>query len=92
MAATPTESTEVELPLLQQLQALGWQYLQGNIDVPYLTERENFRQALLLERLRQAVQRLNLDDQGQPWLDEARVNQAVGALERLGAHKLLEAN
>lgn len=92
MADIPTEYTEVELPLLRQLQGMGWQHLEGDTSVPYMTERETFRQVLLLDRLRLAVQRINLDEQGQPWLDEARVNQAVSALEHLGAYKLLEAN
>ncbi|MBI3943021.1 MAG: type I restriction endonuclease subunit R [Chloroflexi bacterium] len=88
----PNERTHVELPLLEQLQGLGWQWLAGEVDVPYLTERESFRQVLLPDRLRAAVRRINLDANGAPWLDEQRLNQAVGALERLGTHKLMEAN
>ncbi len=37
------EYTHVELPFIRQLQALGWDYLEGDTGVPYLTERENFR-------------------------------------------------
>ena len=86
------EYTQVEHPFIQQLQALGWDYLEGDTGVPYLTERENFRQVLLTNRLREALARINLDESGKPWLDETRVNQAVGRLERLGKPKLIEAN
>ena len=86
------EYTKVEQPLMQQLAGMGWEWLEGDIDVPYLTERQSFREVLLVDRLRQAIQRINLDEDGQPWLDESRVNRAVGDLERLGTHKLMEAN
>ncbi len=88
----PNEYTEVEHPLITQLQSLGWQYLAGDPDVPYLTERQSFREVLLSGRLRAALRRLNLDATGQPWLDERRITTAVAALERLGAARLLEAN
>jgi type I restriction enzyme R subunit len=86
------ERTKVELPLIEQLKQMGWEHLEGDIDVPYLTGRQNFREVLLTGRLRQAVRRINLDDHGQPWLDDSRINQVVGAMERLGAYKLMEAN
>jgi len=92
MTALPNEFTAVELSLIQQLQGLGWNYLPGDTDVPYLTERETFRQVLLTERLRQAIHRINLDEDGQPWLDKQRINDAVDTLERLTAHNLMETN
>jgi type I restriction enzyme, R subunit len=82
----------VEKPLIEQLTSMGWEYLPGDTGVPYLTERENFRQVLLLDRLRMAIARINLDEDGEPWLDETRISQAVSRLERLGEHKLMEAN
>ena len=86
------EYSKVEHPFIEQLRALGWGYLEGDTGVPYLTEREDFRQVLLAGRLRQALAHINLGEDGQPWLDEARINQAVGRLERLGEHRLIEAN
>jgi len=86
------EYTQVEKPFVDQLRALGWAHLEGDTGVPYLTERESFRQVLLLDRLRQALARINLDPNGQIWLDEARISQAVGRLERLGVPRLIEAN
>jgi type I restriction enzyme R subunit len=86
------EYTQVELPFIEQLKGLGWEHIEGDIDVPYLSERESFRDVLLKDRLCEAVRRINLDESGRPWLDEGRIREAVGQLERLGAPKLMEAN
>ncbi len=92
MQDTLNEYTEVELPLIEQLSSMGWQYIEGDTNDPTRTERERFRDVLLLDRLRHAIRRINLDPDGQPWLDDERIDQAVGALTRLGTHKLIEAN
>jgi type I restriction enzyme R subunit len=89
---TSQEYDLVELPLIHQLQAMGWDYLEGDTGVPYLTERENFRQVLLKERLEKAVTKLNLDESGNPWLDQPRITQAVSQLERLSGVNLMEEN
>ena len=60
--------------------------------MPYLTERESFRDVVLADRLRKTVKRINLDDNGNSWLDDDRVNQVVSALELISAPKLMEAN
>ncbi len=90
--AALSEEQQVELPLIEQLTGMGWQHLPGDIDVPYLTERESFREVLLRDRLRAALNRINRDESGDPWLDDSRANQALDRLERLGAPRLMEAN
>ena len=35
-------------PFIQQLKGLRWEHIEGNIAVPYLTERESFRQLFTL--------------------------------------------
>jgi len=82
----------VEQPFIDQLISMGWKYSTGNLDHPTATGRDNFRQALLLDDLRAALVRINLDDEGEEWLDQPRVSQAVSALQRHGAADLLEAN
>jgi len=42
--AALNEEQQVERPLIEQLKGMGWQHLPGDIDVPYLTERESFRE------------------------------------------------
>ena len=86
------EYLHVERPFIEHLQRLGWDYLPGDTGVPYLTERESFRQVLLVGRLRDALRRINLDQSGRPWLDDARLTQAVSHLQRLGQPRLMAAN
>src|SRR5660397_151440 len=82
----------VEQPFIDQLISMGWKYSTGNLDNPTATGRDNFRQALLLDDLRAALVRINLDDEGKGWLAQPRVSKAVSALQRNGAADLLEAN
>ena len=80
----------VERPLIDQLQGLGWQHTEGNLDDPGATGRQNFREALLLDELRAALHGINLDPTDSPWLDEGRITQAVNALQHLGTAKPFE--
>ena len=86
------EFTEVEQPFIDQLVLMGWEHTAGSLEDPSLTGREGFREVLLLDELKAALYRINLDRDGKPWLDEGRIMQAVNALLRLGTGKLLEAN
>ena len=81
----------VEKPFCAQLQTMGWQWLEGDTDVPDFTERGSFREVLLKERLAAALRRLNLCD-GQPWLHEARIARAIRDLEQAAGHRLMEIN
>ena len=85
------EFTTVESPFIDQLVRMGWKAVTGNLDEPSVTGRETFREVLIRSDLRKAVERINLRD-GKPWLDDARISQAVSALERIAAPKLIEAN
>ena len=40
MAQSPDEKTYVEIPFIEQLKRMDWDHIEGDIDVPYLTERE----------------------------------------------------
>jgi type I restriction enzyme R subunit len=92
MVPLPDEKAYVEIPFIEQLKGLGWEHIEGDIDVPYLTERESFREVLLRNRLKKAVMAINRDEEGRPWLDEDRVSQIVSAVERISEPKLMEAN
>jgi type I restriction enzyme, R subunit len=37
------ESHKVERPFIAQLKLMGWSHIEGDKDVPYLTERKSFR-------------------------------------------------
>ena len=96
MSPQSAEHTLVEHPLIRELQAMGWAYLQeaeeDKVADPSFTERERFQDVLLLDRLREALVRINLGADGHPWLDDGRVSQIVGRLQHLHCFSLIESN
>lgn len=86
------ELEDVEKPFVAQLQAVGWAHLAGSLDDPAVTERSGFAEVVQEARLREHLLALNPGPDGQPWLDDARLADAVAAITRLGAHRLMEAN
>ena len=91
MSAGP-EYSRVELPLVEQLRGMSWTHIEGSKSDPGVTGRTSFREVFLERRLRDALRGINLDHEGQSWLDEGRVSQAVGALLRPKAVRLIEIN
>jgi type I restriction enzyme, R subunit len=88
---TQWEYDLVERPFCEQLKAMGWQWIEGDTDVPDFTERANFREVLLKGRLAAALRKLNRRD-GLPWLDEDRIRRVIEKLERAEGHRLMEVN
>jgi type I restriction enzyme R subunit len=86
------ESDEVERPFIDQLVSMGWQCVEGHPDIPGRSGRTHFTEVIQEATLRRQLRALNLDGAGQRWLDEERLSQAVGALVRIPAHRLMEAN
>lgn len=86
------ELDDVEKPFVAQLQALGWSYNAGSLDDPAATGRTSFAVVIQEGVLREQLRALNPGADGAPWLDEARLSEAVAAITRLGTHKLMEAN
>lgn len=70
---------------------MGWSWIDGDVDVPELNERESFREVVIAGRLSAALARINLRD-GQSWLDDARIPKAIRDLERADGHRLMEIN
>ncbi len=85
------EFTEVELPFIQQMEHEGWDYIEGSLDSPSATHRETFAQVIMEPLLRERLLTINTRN-GKPWLDERRLDQAVSAITRLPANKVMEAN
>ncbi len=81
----------VERPFCEQLRAMGWTWIEGDVDVPELTERASFRDVFLRDRLAAALRRINLRD-GNPWLDDVRIMKAIRDLEQAAGHRLMEIN
>ncbi|WP_026817494.1 type I restriction endonuclease subunit R [Arenimonas composti] len=86
------ELDDVEHPLVAQLEGLGWSYVEGSLDDPKVTGRASFSEVIQEGVLRERLRALNAGPDGRPWLDDARLSEAVAAITRLGTHKLMEAN
>ena len=86
------ELDDVEKPFVAQLQGLGWLHVEGSLDNPAITGRANFAEVIQEAVLRERLRALNPGQDGQPWLDDTRLSEAVAAITRLGTHKLMEAN
>ena len=88
------EWDQVERPLLDQLALLGWETLiwsdrQPDDKVSRLSDRD----VLLEQRLEAALKKINIGQNGAPWLDEGRVRSAIAELRSMPAGSgLLEAN
>lgn len=85
------ELDDVERPFIAQLKDLGWSHIEGDPSDPAATGRASFAEVVQEAVLREQLRMLNLRD-GVPWLDEARVSEALSAITRPGATKLMEAN
>src|SRR5215510_4049371 len=85
------ESDLVEKPFCEQLRTMGWQWIEGDPDLPESTERTTSREVLLRGRLAAALRKLNLRD-GKPWLDDAQIARAIRNLEQAAGHRLMEIN
>lgn len=86
------ELDDVEKPFVAHLQALGWAYNAGSLDDPAVTGRSHFAEVIQEGLLREQLRALNPGADGAPWLDDARLSEAVTTITRLGTHKLMEAN
>jgi type I restriction enzyme, R subunit len=50
------------------------------LDYPQKTFRERFRDVILMDKLRDAVRRINRDDDGNPFLDDVTIDRAIREL------------
>ncbi|MDI6617340.1 MAG: type I restriction endonuclease subunit R [Clostridiales bacterium] len=82
------EETLVELPAIEYLKRLGFEFVHGDELTPEKGERDTYTEVILVKRLKRSLKRIN------PWMDESNINKAVRYLSRpenLGA-SLLEIN
>ena len=89
------ELNQVERPFVEQLLGMGGRHVEGDLDQPARTGRASFTEVIQEATLRRQIHALNLHDVAgikQPWLDDERLSQAVGALIRIPAHRVIEAN
>lgn len=91
MSVIQWEYDLVERPFCEQLQRMGWDWIEGDPDLPESTERTSSHGVLLMGRLEAALRKLNLRD-GQPWLDDVRIAKAIRDLKQAAGHRLMEIN
>lgn len=88
----PNEFSLVEAPMLRQLVAMGWDYIEGGLEYPQKTGRTSFAETILTEKLKAGFRRVNLDHNGHEWLDELTLDRAVRELTKHEGRGLLEMN
>jgi type I restriction enzyme, R subunit len=85
--ASSEEYDKVEKPALEQLQSLGWEYVQGsNLSPDVSDERSYLSDVVLVSRLEAAIKKIN------PWINDSNLNQVVRDLTKIQTSTLMEAN
>lgn len=81
------ELTKVELPAIAQLQSLGWDYMDGALLSPDVSDvRESFKDVVLEKRLKESVLKLN------PWISEENLAKVIRDIVKIQTPNLIEAN
>ncbi len=81
------ELDKVELPALEQLQSLEWEYIEGSkLSPDECDERSSFKDVVLEHRLERAIQRIN------PWISENNLQKVISDFTRALFPNLIEAN
>ena len=81
------EYEKVELPALNQLQSLGWVYVEGSALSPEESdERTSFKDVVLEKRLSRSILKIN------PWINDENLRKVVRDLTRAQFPNLIEAN
>ena len=81
------EYDKVELPAIEQLQSLGWQYIHGaDLSPETSTERNHYKEVVLESRLTQSIKRIN------SWINDENLRKVVRDVIHLKTATLMEAN
>ena len=81
------EYDKVELPAIEQLQSLGWEYKKGeDLSPDTSSERTSFKEVVLEQRLSNNIKRIN------SWISEQNLQKVVKELTKTQYTNLIEAN
>ena len=81
------ELDKVELPALEQLQSLGWSYVEGaQLSPDESDERSSWKDVVLEKRLNESLKRIN------PWINDENLRKVVRDLTKTIYSNLVEAN
>jgi len=81
------ELDKVELPALEQLQSLGWSYVEGaQLSPDESDERSSLKDVVLEKRLTKSLKRIN------PWINDENLRKVIRELIKTLYSNLIEAN
>ncbi|MDB4068485.1 HsdR family type I site-specific deoxyribonuclease [Pseudomonadales bacterium] len=81
------ELDKVELPALEQLQSLGWSYIEGaQLSPDESDERSSLKDVVLEKRLTSSLKRIN------PWINDENLRKVIRELTKTLYSNLVEAN
>ena len=81
------EFDKVEFPALEQLQSLGWTYIEGaKLSPEESNERSSLKEVVLEQRLIESLKRIN------PWINDENLRKVVRDLTKTPYPNLVEAN
>ncbi|MDB2474771.1 HsdR family type I site-specific deoxyribonuclease [Amylibacter sp.] len=81
------EFDKVELPAIEQLQSLGWEYVKGeDLSPDKSSERTSLKEVVLEQRLSANIKRIN------PWISDQNLHKVVKDLTKTQYANLIEAN
>jgi len=81
------ELDKVELPALEQLQSLGWSYIEGaKLSPDESDERSSLKDVVLEKRLTESLKRIN------PWINDENLRKVVRDLTKNPYSNLVEVN
>ncbi|MDA8935682.1 HsdR family type I site-specific deoxyribonuclease [Porticoccaceae bacterium] len=81
------ELDKVELPALEQLQSLGWSYVEGaQLSPDESDERSSLKDVVLEKRLTTSLKRIN------PWINDENLRKVIRELTKTLYPNLIEAN
>ncbi|MDC1093964.1 type I restriction endonuclease subunit R [Porticoccus sp.] len=81
------ELDKVELPALEQLQSLGWSYIEGaQLSPDESDERSSLKEVVLEKRLTTSLKRIN------PWVNDENLRKVIRELTKTLYSNLVEAN
>ncbi|MDC1531250.1 HsdR family type I site-specific deoxyribonuclease [Amylibacter sp.] len=81
------EFDKVELPAIEQLQSLGWEYVKGeDLSPDKSSERTLLKEVVLEQRLLANIKRIN------PWISDQNLHKVVKDLTKTQYSNLIEAN
>ena len=81
------EFDKVELPAIEQLQSLGWEYVKGeDLSPDKSSERTSLKEVVLENRLSATIKHIN------PWISDQNLHKVVKDLTKTQYTNLIEAN